>query len=556
MKSNFKLLTNPSPVATMVFCFAVLASCAAIADCSEEEFTAVFILQNIYINPTVPVGPENLEGVFQRGAGEPDRVGLANIDLSRDIESFWQPDTFNCANLDSTTLDNHAWWCGTQFEKCHPDDPSEGFGNGWNQWLDWHATVPDPSEPVTVTVRARINLDIEVVYDFFKLQYIGQEGEFNVWQLDGFAEGLSIEQTFSIQHEDYSDLLNTVHLRWCYQSDGALSDEDCRYPSSGGVQIDLIEVFFDQGAGPVQMGNTETCEPGSELQWNPEVLELELTLLDVAPVGPVTNPSIAEMIEAVEAIQPYNYYQHQAQVGPFHLIFQEPNDFGGSAIVDGRDGRVIFAGTTVWLGDGSITMPVESSHSWSFTPDEPAAEPATVGILPNVFWLAQYTPANEITDAAMNYLRQSDVLRSFSDCGPYDVVSYIYTPGVHPGVDPDLASLIVIVSGLCGSPWSDLASTVPQALSDELSIGVFPNPFNPRTSVTFSINSQQTVKISVYDLSGKRIAVLADGLFQTGTHSLDWGGKDLQGNAVASGSYFVQMATQNGVTTQKMMLIK
>lgn len=41
------------------------------------------------------------------------------------------------------------------------------------------------------------------------------------------------------------------------------------YLSAGAAQIDLIQVFFDQGAGFVQMGPTETCEPGQPTSWVP-----------------------------------------------------------------------------------------------------------------------------------------------------------------------------------------------------------------------------------------------------------------------------------------------
>ncbi len=558
MKPRFSFFTLTWRIATMVVCLALLAPCAAISDCSEEELTAVFLLEGIDINPMAFGGPDSLEGRFKTKVGEPDLQRWNGIDLSRDIASFWNVDTFNCANLDPDTPDNQAWWCGTQFAECYPDDPLEGYGNSWNQWLGWHGTVPDPGEPVTVTVRARMNLDSEPGYDLIYLQYISPEGAHNVWWLDGFAEGLIVEQTFTLQPEDYTDPFDTVHLRWSFRSDGAYSDEDCFYPSVGAVQIDLIEVFFDQGAGPVQIGDTETCEPGDDLQWSPEIDELRLELLDVAPLGMVTNPSIAEMIEAVEAVQPgpyFNYY-HQAQEGPFHLFFAEPLDFGGSAIVDGRDGRVVFAGTIVWLGFGSVTLPVESSHSWSFPPGDPAAEPASVGILPNHGWLEQYGTPADITDTVVDYFRGSDVLRSFSDCGAYDVVSYIYTPDGGLGLDPSSASLVLIVSGLCGPPWADFVSAAPPVSSDKRSIYVYPSPFNPQTKVSFYVDKPEQIRVEIYDIRGRRVAVLTDQQYQVGEHSVEWGGRDSAGRLVPSGEYFFRVEFGNKVEIRKAMLLR
>ena len=57
-------------------------------------------------------------------------------------------------------------------------------------------------------------------------------------------------------------------------------------------------------------------------------------------------------------------------------------------------------------------------------------------------------------------------------------------------------------------------------------------------------------------MAGKRVAVLADGALEAGQHSMDWEGKDIQGNAVASGTYLVRMVSDEGVAVEKMMLIR
>jgi hypothetical protein len=85
---------------------------------------------------------------------------------------------------------------------------------------------------------------------------------------------------------------------------------------------------------------------------------------------------------------------------------------------------------------------------------------------------------------------------------------------------------------------------------------VAPNPFNPRTAISFFIDHPQTVELCIFDMTGKRIAVLADRTFQAGGHSIDWQGKDMQGRAVASGTYLVRMVTDDRITSEKMMLIR
>ena len=87
-------------------------------------------------------------------------------------------------------------------------------------------------------------------------------------------------------------------------------------------------------------------------------------------------------------------------------------------------------------------------------------------------------------------------------------------------------------------------------------LSVHPNPFNPRTTVSFSIDQPQNVELCIFDMTGKRIAVLADRAFQAGTHSMSWQGRDLRGRAVASGTYLLRVITDGGVTSEKMMLVR
>jgi hypothetical protein len=94
---------------------------------------------------------------------------------------------------------------------------------------------------------------------------------------------------------------------------------------------------------------------------------------------------------------------------------------------------------------------------------------------------------------------------------------------------------------------------IPQAM---VNLSVHPNPFNPRTTITFSIDHPQSVELCIFDMTGKRIAELANREFETGFHSMEWQGKDLQGRAVASGTYLLRMSTDEWVTSEKMMLVR
>ncbi len=281
----------------------------------------------------------------------------------------------------------------------------------------------------------------------------------------------------------------------------------------------------------------------------------QLTLLDIAAIGPVTNPSEVEMVAAAQAVQPESYYHHMAQAGPFHLFVSEPDDWGACAIVDGRDGRVVFAGTVIWMGEGTVTLPVESSHLWAFSPGDPAPPPESIDILPNGYWSDQYGTQVDITGAVVEYLRDSNVMHSFGDCDSYDVVSYIYTPTVGT-VWPDVASSVIILSGRCGPPWNDVITAVPPSSVATRLMRVAPNPFNPRTTVSFTLPAAGPAQVAIYDARGMEVARLVDESLAAGAHTVDWDGEDTCGTSMPSGTYFCRLTTPWGFETRKMSLLR
>ena len=84
----------------------------------------------------------------------------------------------------------------------------------------------------------------------------------------------------------------------------------------------------------------------------------------------------------------------------------------------------------------------------------------------------------------------------------------------------------------------------------------YPNPFNPETTIRFSIKETGMVKLSVYNMKGQLIRKLLNTSLSSGQHHVVWNGKDENGKTVASGLYLYKMDTANYTSTQKMMLMK
>jgi len=87
-------------------------------------------------------------------------------------------------------------------------------------------------------------------------------------------------------------------------------------------------------------------------------------------------------------------------------------------------------------------------------------------------------------------------------------------------------------------------------------LAVYPNPFNPQTTISFSLGIGGSAKVAVFDVTGHRVTTLADRAFANGEHSLLWRGCDVAGRAMPSGTYIVRLETESSVEARKVMLLR
>ena len=84
----------------------------------------------------------------------------------------------------------------------------------------------------------------------------------------------------------------------------------------------------------------------------------------------------------------------------------------------------------------------------------------------------------------------------------------------------------------------------------------FPNPFNPKTTISFDVANEGNVSIQIYNLRGQKVKTLVDRYFNVGYHSVDWQGDDDMGHLVASGVYFYRMSLGDFSDIKRMVLLK
>ncbi len=85
---------------------------------------------------------------------------------------------------------------------------------------------------------------------------------------------------------------------------------------------------------------------------------------------------------------------------------------------------------------------------------------------------------------------------------------------------------------------------------------IFPNPFNPKTTIAYTVAGTGRVRIAVFDIRGRLVNVLFDGVRSAGRYTVTWSGDDRLGHAVANGQYICMMQSNGSTQTQKMLLIR
>ena len=84
----------------------------------------------------------------------------------------------------------------------------------------------------------------------------------------------------------------------------------------------------------------------------------------------------------------------------------------------------------------------------------------------------------------------------------------------------------------------------------------FPNPFNPITTISFSLENTATVKLTVANLMGQTVRTLFAGTLSTGNHFVQWDGRNDTGEIVATGTYLFRLENGRQVQVKKLLLMR
>ena len=105
-----------------------------------------------------------------------------------------------------------------------------------------------------------------------------------------------------------------------------------------------------------------------------------------------------------------------------------------------------------------------------------------------------------------------------------------------------------LVAGWNGNGIFADATPMPEAFTIE---PAYPNPFNPKTQIQYSVPYTSDVQINVFNMRGQMVAELANGQAETGIHSAIWNAEE-----AVSGMYLIRINAGEYTQTQKVMLLK
>jgi len=93
-------------------------------------------------------------------------------------------------------------------------------------------------------------------------------------------------------------------------------------------------------------------------------------------------------------------------------------------------------------------------------------------------------------------------------------------------------------------------------VSRAMSLRAYPNPFNPNATIEYSLVEKGRVRLAIYDVTGRLVRTLVNGVRSAGDQRVIWDGKNDRGSFAGSGVYVYQLEAGSTSLTGKMSLLK
>ena len=124
------------------------------------------------------------------------------------------------------------------------------------------------------------------------------------------------------------------------------------------------------------------------------------------------------------------------------------------------------------------------------------------------------------------------------------------------GRAPDASDNWIFMSSATPGAPNVVVNVEDEIIPKTFSLAVYPNPFNPSTTIRYSIQARSEVKFKIYDILGNEVWSYSAGEQFSGTYRIKWDGINNAGTRVSSGIYILNFSSGEFTKSFKMMLMK
>ncbi len=234
---------------------------------------------------------------------------------------------------------------------------------------------------------------------------------------------------------------------------------------------------------------------------------------------------------------------------PFDIFYQSPGDFGWIQFNYSETGDTVFYATIIWMGQGQIYFP----HSF-FPADSFFVETENSNDIPIEYWNESGNSTNDdsliyYAQQAYEHIRKLTLVHQLTENPNQTLIrAYFYPPTVGM-TDLTVAKWVFF---LFRNPEVISAKNEANIFVENASISaVYPNPFNPTTTIRFSVAARHSSLIQIIDVTGRLVETLINEEIFAGEYEVVWNA----GNQ-PSGVYFVRLQSGEFVEKQKVVLMK
>ena len=373
-----------------------------------------------------------------------------------------------------------------------------------------------------------INLYYNGLAPYDSWYYLESDMNYIPWESQG--EGSFLIQNAYITEVDYviSIPVNPVP-RSSHDPDFEIcgEDEGCPDEVDGEVTVSGVTHEYPMGSVGAALNGVSIFNPCAS---SPDIIEDEAASFDLHSGHPAGSSGI--------------YHYHTTSTGPLEVLIHKGLISEGNATPG--DGEIevygIMCDGTVILGcteldgapvmDGEFSLDAQNGHSHNMNDENGDS----------IFIDRYHTHIcyDEVTEEDTDG-------NGFQEHEFTPEISYYETPGMGESFDRCAAMSSPIEPDM-ETELSNNYNTIPSSSRIE---NIYPNPFNPSTTINFSIDKSYKVILEVYSLNGKHIDTLLKENINPGSHSILWDAKDIN-----SGIYLVKLIAGDLVHTQKVVLVK